>query len=370
MNNEKKSLFSRVYENIVNKRERILSGKVNCIPWGLPRFEESSPGIEQGKYYQVTAQSKAGKTQLTDWLFVFNTIKQIVDNNLDIRLKIFYFTLELSKEEKMLACFANILYIKEGLRIAPTDLKSTHAKKVLSAEVLEIISKYQKYFDKIEEIVEFIDDIRHSTGIYDLVRKYALANGTVYYRDIVIKGEITKVEDRYERNDPEEYVMIIVDHIGLISPQKLNGTQLSLHESISLLSSDYLIKLRNRFNYIPVVVIQQAIAGENIEHKKAGALRPSVANLGDNKLIARDCNMMIGIFSPFKHEIPEYLGYDVTKFKDNIRFVETIISRDGGAGTICPVYFDGAVNYFKELPLPSDKEAMEKAYNFLKNIKK
>ena len=77
MNNEKKSLFSRVYENIVNKRERILSGKVNCIPWGLPRFEESSPGIEQGKYYQITAQSKAAKTQLTDWLFVFNTIKFI-----------------------------------------------------------------------------------------------------------------------------------------------------------------------------------------------------------------------------------------------------------------------------------------------------
>ena len=369
MSEEKKSLFSRVYENIVNKRERILSGKVNCIPWGLPRFEESSPGIEQGKYYQITAQSKAAKTQLTDWLFVFNTIKQIIDDNLDIRLKIFYFSLELSKEEKMLACFANILYIKEGLRIAPTDLKSTHAKKVLSSEVLEIISKYQKYFDKIEEIVEFVDDIRHATGIYDLVRKYALANGTVYYRDIVIKGEITKVEDRYEPNDPEEYVMIIIDHIGLIQPQKLNGTQLSLHESISLLSSDYLIKLRNRFNYIPVVVIQQAIAGENIEHKKAGALRPSVANLGDNKLIARDCNMMIGIFSPFKHEIPEYMGYDVTKFKDNIRFMEIIISRDGGAGTICPLYFDGAVTYFKELPRSDDKESMEKVYNFLKNIK-
>ena len=369
MNNEKKSLFSRVYENIVNKRERILSGKVNCIPWQLPRFEESSPGIEQGKYYQITAQSKAGKTQLADALFVFNTVKQIIDDNLDIRLKIFYFSLELSKEEKMLSCFANILYIKEGLRIAPTDLKSTHAKKVLSSEVLEIISKYQKYFDKIEEIVEFIDSVRHATGIYDLVRKYAVANGTIYHRDIVINGEITQVEDRYEPNDPEEYVMIIIDHIGLIQPQKLNGTQLSLHESISLLSSDYLIKLRNRFNYIPVVVIQQAIAGENIEHKKAGALRPSVANLGDNKLIARDCNMMIGIFSPFKHEIPEYMGYDVTKFKDNIRFMEIIISRDGGAGTICPLYFDGAVTYFKELPRSDDKESMEKVYNFLKNIK-
>ena len=29
MSEEKKSLFSRVYENIVNKRERILNGKIN-----------------------------------------------------------------------------------------------------------------------------------------------------------------------------------------------------------------------------------------------------------------------------------------------------------------------------------------------------
>ena len=358
------SLFSRTLQTVETKRERLLNGKINAIPWGLPRFENICPGIEQGKYIQITAQSKGGKTQITDWLFLYNTIRQIIDNNLDIRLKIFYFTLELSKEEKMLSCFANILYVKEGIRISPTDLKSTHSQKVLSQYVVDVIKKYQPYFDKIEEIVEFIDDVRHPQGIYNMVRDYALANGKLHMRTIEIvdknTGEISKmeVEDYYEPNDPEEYVMILIDHIGLISTQKMNGKDLTLHESISLLSSNYLIKLRNRFNYIPVVVVQQAIAGENIEHRKAGALKPSVANLGDNKLIARDCNLMLGVFSPFKYEMPEYMGYDITKFKDNIRFMEIILSRDGGAGTICPLYFDGAVNYFKELPRPNEKEAI------------
>lgn len=58
---EKKSLYNRVYDTIVQKRERILSGKINCIPWGLPRFEKENPGIEQGKYYLFTANSKVGK---------------------------------------------------------------------------------------------------------------------------------------------------------------------------------------------------------------------------------------------------------------------------------------------------------------------
>ena len=51
------NLFGRVLEGLKERRDRILSGKINCIPWGLPRFEEESPGIEQGNYYLVTANS-------------------------------------------------------------------------------------------------------------------------------------------------------------------------------------------------------------------------------------------------------------------------------------------------------------------------
>jgi hypothetical protein len=58
---EKNSLYNRVYTNITDRRNRILSGKINCIPWGLPRFEEENPGIEQGKYYNFTANSKVGR---------------------------------------------------------------------------------------------------------------------------------------------------------------------------------------------------------------------------------------------------------------------------------------------------------------------
>jgi len=55
------SLYRRVYEDIQKRRNRVLSGKINCIPWGLPRFEKDLPGIEQGQYYLLTANSKVGK---------------------------------------------------------------------------------------------------------------------------------------------------------------------------------------------------------------------------------------------------------------------------------------------------------------------
>lgn len=58
MNKEKASLYDRVYQSIIDRRDRLLNGLENCIPWGLPRFEQVLPGIEQGKYYLVTANSK------------------------------------------------------------------------------------------------------------------------------------------------------------------------------------------------------------------------------------------------------------------------------------------------------------------------
>lgn len=61
MKKTKTSLFSRTFKNLVKRRERVLSGKINCIPWGLPRFEEENAGIEQGKFYSITASEKVGR---------------------------------------------------------------------------------------------------------------------------------------------------------------------------------------------------------------------------------------------------------------------------------------------------------------------
>src|SRR5690606_30033400 len=147
-----------------------------------------------------------------------------------------------------------------GIRVAPKDLRSTKEDNILTEETLELISKYKPYFDKIEEIVEFIDDVRNPYGIYKFMRDYASANGTQHKKIININGEDTEIDDYYEPNDPEEYVMVFIDHISLISSDSENGQKLNLHQSIVKLSSDYLIRLRNKYKYIPVVIQQQAAA--------------------------------------------------------------------------------------------------------------
>ena len=77
----------------------------------------------------------------------------------------------------------------------------------------------------------------------------------------------------------------------------------------------------------------------------------------------------LGLFSPFKYGLREYLGYDITKFKDNIRFLEVLTSRDGQMGGITALLFDGATCQFWELPRPDDKVGLQNAYNYLDRIR-
>ena len=78
---------------------------------------------------------------------------------------------------------------------------------------------------------------------------------------------------------------------------------------------------------------------------------------------------MLGITNPFSYEIPEYLQYNIKLFKGNFRCLEVVLNRSGQSNGICPLFFDGAINFFGELPLPTDKENLEKVYKKLEKIR-
>ena len=238
MNN---NLFDRVFNEIEHRRDRILSGKINCIPWGLPRFEEFNPGIEKAKYYIITANSKVGKTQITDFLFVYNAFRQIKLHNLPIKLVVKYFSLEMSKEEKVIQFLCNLLFVRTNMEIiiSPTNLRST--RKAVDEAILKYLESEKEYIDEFLSCVEFIDNIRNPFGIFNYMRQYALANGIQHKKIIDINGEPTEVDDYYEENNPEEYVLPIVDHAKLLTPEK-GGT---IQQAIGDLSSRHFIQRCN-----------------------------------------------------------------------------------------------------------------------------
>jgi len=369
------TLFERVVTNLEERRERVLSGKINCIPCPFHRFREEWSGIEQGKYYGITAQQKVGKTKFANYLFLYHPLIYAFNNQDKIRVKFFYFSLEMSEEDLYQQFICHLLYIlsRGKYRFSPKELKSTNAGNPISEEILEIIKsdEYRQYFDFFDEHVKIITSITHATGIFKFMQQYAKISGTQHKKTIDFvnneTGEVTpkEVDSHYVPYDPDEYVFCIVDHISLIQPE----AGMTLKASMEKLSSTYFVQLRNKYRFIPVVIQQQAIAGESLENVKMNKLKPSVADLGEAKTLSRDYNVLFGLFSPFRHEMHEYLGYPIDEFRDNIRFAEIVIAREGGGGMTCPLYFDGSVDFFKELPRPQNRNEVKEVLNFMRATK-
>lgn len=364
-------MIDRIINNLKTRRERVLNGEVNCIPSSFTRFREDFVGIEQGKYFLVSGQTKAAKTQIATNMFVYNPLFYAYENPDKIHLKIFYFPLEESVENITLRFMSHLLAKYSDYRISPLDLKSTNENKIVPLEALELLEseKYQNILNFYNNTVMFFED-RNPTGIQRQIKSYAEKNGTVHKKKITITNKETglseerEVFDYYEPHDPKEYVIIIVDHISLITPE----SNMDLRESINRLS-EYMIMFRNRYNYIPVIIQQQGTETGNLEAFKNNKIRPTMSGLSDSKYTAKDCSMMLGITNPYSHELDNYLGYDIRKFKDSIRFLEVVLNREGQSNGIIALYFDGKTCTFRELPPPNDREALEKVYKYLDSIR-
>ena len=315
--------------------------------------------------------TKSAKTQIASYLFIYNTLLYAYNNPDKLRIKIFYYPLEETPEDIMTRFMSYLLYTLSGykIRISPTDLKSARNNKVLDETIIDLLKK-DEYLDilKFFESNVIFSASTNPTGVYNECRKYAESNGIVHTKKQTIKGELGEttavdVFDWYESNDPDEYRIIFYDHISLTNTER----GMSLKQSIDKLS-EYCVMLRNRYNFSPVIVQQQAFENEGIENIKLNRVRPTVAGAADSKYTMRDCNVALGIFSPFKYELKEYFGYDISKLRDNCRFLEVLINRGGSPGGIIALYFDGAANYFSELPKADDPK-IQNVYKSLQDMR-
>ncbi len=371
MNNEEVRLHRKFFEDYKKKREHVLSGNINCIPFPFKRFRKELPGIEKGKNYLISANQKIGKTQAGDFLFVLSPIMYAYNNRDKVKLKIFYFSLEMSIQEKMsqFTCFWLYYFSKGKIRIDTKQLNSLNEESPLAEEVLNILDskEYKDFFDFLEDTIVFDETTRNPYGLYKNCVDFALANGKLIYTEKTFKEKIEsinidgekevsykevkrKVVDHYEADDPNLYMIKMVDHVSLYTPEK----GMSLRETIGKASSQDNVLLRNIYGFTCVDVQQQAADKEGNDAFKLDRLAPTPDGLAENKTTSRDCNIMLGLFSPWRFQKRNWMGYNIETFKDNIRFLEVCLNRNGGSGAVCPLYFDGAVNFFAELPLPDD----------------
>ena len=375
--------FKDIYSKIVQNKLNHDNGYFNCIPFmGMERLEKYLPGIEQSTYYLIAAASGVGKSKLARYLFIHNPIMFLENNpDSDIQLDILYFSLEESKEKVILAEVSKYLYTQHKLNLSIKQLSSVGRYNVLSTEDLQKVQQSEEHVNNFLKRVKIFDNVRNATGIYNTVRDFALTIGTYYDKNDTpltpqevhnVKigvGESYKKVSYYKTHNPKHYVIVLIDHISLLQPE----TGETLWQSMSKMSSNYCLHIRDKFGFIPVVVQQLAADKERIEANFSKAdlvqkLEPSLDGLGDNKTIARDVNIALGLFAPDRYKITEHNGYDITRFRDRYRSMNIMKSRDGIANKKLPLFFNGAVDFFKELPKVDELEKMRLVYEHINQL--
>lgn len=364
------NLFEEVEAKNELRRQRLLEGKSNCLSLPFKRFRKIYPGFEQAKFLIITANQKVGKSKLADYLFIYEPLFNMLDNN-GPKVKVLYFSLEMAANEKMNEFLCHLLFRLDNIHISTREV--SNVDKPRNPKITELLNseRYQRYIKGFMDMVDYEDTIKNPTGINKKCRDYALAHGHMNYITYQAPNEITgEMEDKqgidpvkpYTQDDEDEFRIIILDNAANLILEKGCKEQ---RDAIMKMSK-YCITLRKQLNYIPVLIQHQQQSQEGVENIKLDRMRPTTDGLGDCKTTSRDASCIIGLYNPYKFNKKEYLNYDITKLQDYCRFLEILEDRDYGAnGHTCALFFDGATSTFKELPKSTETEKLNKCYQLI-----
>lgn len=363
-----------IFDNFLKYVDDGRKGLNKGIPMGFSRLDKFLRGLQKKKYYLVGGSTGTGKTAFVDEAFVINPYNWITKNKSKESLKVFYFSFEIDLESKLAKWVSYQLFIDERIEVDPEhilgmDMQSEEdAENRLSDELYTKIKAYKEHFEKMFEFIEFDDVPNNPSYIYNKVKNYFEENGKWIKVEREVKGKTQKYT-YYKANNPDEYVIIIVDHIGLVTNEK----GLVKKGTIDKLSSK-LIELRNKYKVIPVVVSQFNRELGDIQRQRFKELVPQLEDFKDSGNSQEDANVVIALFSPKRYNIERYLEYDLKSKGYNIgdffRALFVIKNRGGRDGVSLGTRFLGHCGYFEEIPQPGAFEENPDYYKAVDDFSK
>jgi hypothetical protein len=326
------------------------------LPNAFNRFNAYMNNTQQGIYYLIGALSGVGKTAFTDSNFVLEPFLR----HQGVKIKWLYYSFEISMKVKKAKWIAYMIYKKFNVATDPNVILSRGTHRItpeIKAMVKDVLPEVERLFSQIK----FVDEQQTPNQIYRDLMMYAVANGTFTYEKYKDSHGIEhERKSGYIPNDPKEFVIPIIDHMGLVKGEK----GLSKKQSIDKLSS-MLVWFRNMCNYSPVAVSQfnRSLASVDRQKFKASDLSPGAEDFKDTGNMIEDCNVGIGLFSPFQFDIKEYLGYDITKLPRNFRAVNILKNREGESDKTIGMQFGGGPGIFAELPRANELDGILNDYS-------
>lgn len=351
--------LAQVREGMLNKNVGLSSG--------IPKIDKHLNGIQRGTYYIIGAESGSFKTTIADYI----TISMVRDAiKREIPLRIFYFSFEISKTQKLARWLSHFIYLQYKIMIPADRILGRIRGRTLNAEEYKKVEDAYKVLDKVLSYIHIVEQLINPTSVYEeVVDKFYSKKGIIYRWDRTNpKSHIIN----YTPYDPRLMVVLIVDHVSLFQSEK----GMKKKEVIDRASTIFMM-LRNIFK--TTIIALQQFSTDMLMHRRTllahtskeqhnKILTPSRLDLADSKDTFRDADIVLGLVKPLLYDIKEAYNYNILPASkggigENLLFVYIIKNRFGKQDFMLSLYVNPVVNNVSDM-VSSDSPEIQKYHNF------
>lgn len=253
-----------IVDNLYKSIERGKQGLNNGLSTGLSKLDTLVYGVQR-KWMTVWAgDSGSGKSSVVLFTQIYTPFKQKMENpNIDLHFLLFSF--EMSAEVLLAKLLSLYIYDTYNRILSYGDILSLTT--TISNEDLDFINDSRWWLEEFEKCCDIIDKPTTAKGLYAICKEWSRKFGT--YKEIESNENYTK-ED-YIPNNPEQYLIVLVDHIKLLSLSTGHTPKQEIDEAC-----DYLIHFRNKCSFTINIVQQFNRNFKSMERKQSESYLPSL----------------------------------------------------------------------------------------------
>lgn len=326
-------------KRLFNLIRRGMLGLNKGLSMGLPRFEAVVDGIQRSTYTVLAGGTGSGKTTLALYSYVYRPLVDNIARGRDKRIKILYFSLEMSAEILLAKLLSLHIYEVYGIELSFKEIISK--QDILSEENLAIVESCGPWLEDICQDLTIYDRTINSSVLFAILQQFSEENGSWSKDD--------KGNDIYDANDPEEIVEIIIDHMGLL---RRSGGR-TKKEEIDL-TSNYIIHYRNHCSYSALGLFQLNRTSSSMDRRNAEMQEIQLDDIKDTGGPSEDAELVVAIFNPWREKVARYRNYNIAILQDKFRALQVLKNRLGEADKSIGVSFFGSIGMWRELPLGRD----------------
>lgn len=335
-----------------------LDGKYQGLANGLSRINRYIFGIQRGCYTLIGGLSGAAKTTLVDFMLI-NAIQDA--DRKGVPINIFYYSLEIDEFSKKANWLSVLIFNKYGRIVSPETIKGLGDFR-MTAEELVFVEEMSIELNRLWNKIHWIWESTNPTGIYKGAWDFMSKRGEFIYEDYTDEhGKAQKRIVKFVNNNPEEYNIIVGDHIALLRIESRDGKQFTLKDNLDKMS-EYSVRLRNLFGMTIIWLQQfnQGLSSVDRQKFKGVDISPQQSDFKDSTSPYQDADLVIGIMNAYKMDMEKCLGYNVNSpgasynLKDRFRLLKIVKNRLSRDNIMIGLLFQAESGYFEELPKASE----------------